>query len=204
MTQSRPGLRERKRETTRLRIANEAARLATERGVAGVTVEQIADAAEISRATFFRFFATKETAIAEGFSGPKVEELLTTLTAQPAELAPLEAVARTFHDLGQVLDEDTRALVLEQARIAQESPALQAWMASAWLRDERLVAAVLATRIGVSEVDDDPRPRMVAAVAMAAMRLGLERWVASDGAVDLAKLFDDALRVVGEPDHPTT
>lgn len=196
MTQQSPtGLRERKREATRLRIATEAARLATERGVAGVTADAIADAADVSRATFFRFFATKETAIAEGFSGPKVVELLDVLAAQPAELAPLDAVGRTFADLGQLLDVGTRDLVLEQARIAAESPALQAWMASAWQRDEVLVAAVLAERLGVDPLDD-PRPRMVAAVAMAAMRLGLERWVAADGAGDLATLFDEGLSAV--------
>ena len=192
-----PGLRERKREATRLRIATEAARLATAHGVAATTADQIADAADVSRATFFRFFATKETAIAEGFSGPKVEELLTALAAQPRELAPLDAVARTFQDLGQVLDEETRTLVLEQARIAAGSPALQAWMASAWQRDEVLVAAVLAERLGVDPLDD-ARPRMVAAVAMAAMRLGLERWVAADGEVDLADLFQDAIRLRSE------
>ena len=189
------GLRERKREATRLRIATEAARLATERGVAGVTADEIADAADVSRATFFRFFATKETAIAEGFSGPKVDELLAVLAGQPVELDPFAAIARTFADLGQLLDDGTRDLVLEQARIAAESPALRAWMASAWDRDERLVAAVLADRLGTTD-QDDPRPRMVAAVAMAAMRLGLERWVAGDGRADLSRLFDDALRVV--------
>lgn len=199
MNQSRsvrtPGLRERKREATRLRIATEAARLATARGVAGVTADEIADAADISRATFFRFFAAKETAIAEGFSGPQVEGLLAVLRAQPADLAPLEAVARTFHELGQHLDDDTRTLVLEQARIAQESPALQAWMASAWLRDEQLVAEVLADRLGSSD-PHDPRPRMVAAVAMAAMRIGLDSWVAQDGRADLAVLFQDAVAAV--------
>ena len=197
MNQSRTGgLRERKREATRLRIATEAARLATERGVAGVTADEIAAAADISRATFFRFFATKETAIAEGFSGPKVDQLLSVLAAQPPSLAPLDAVARTFRDLGQQLDADTRALVLEQARIAAGSPALQAWMASAWLHDERLVAAVLSDRIGCGA--EDPRARMVAAVAMAAMRTGLERWVASGGTGEPSTYFADALRVVSQ------
>jgi AcrR family transcriptional regulator len=196
VNQSRPvGLRERKRAATRQRIATEAARLATERGVAGVTADEIADAADISRATFFRFFATKETAIAEGFSGPKVVELLDVLAAQPADLAPLDAVAQTFADLGQLLDAETRDLVLEQARIAADSPALQAWMASAWQRDEVLVAAVLADRLGVDPLDD-LRPRMVAALAMAAMRLGLERWVAADGQGQPAALFREAMAAV--------
>ena len=111
MNQSRPvGLRERKREATRTRIAGEAARLATERGVAGVTADEIADAADISRATFFRFFATKETAIAEGFSGPKVDELLAVLAGQPASLSSLDAVAQTFRDVGGTAGRrDTRA-----------------------------------------------------------------------------------------------
>jgi AcrR family transcriptional regulator len=194
-----PGLRERKREATRLRIAAGAARLATERGVAGVTVDEIAEAADISRATFFRFFAAKETAIAEGFSGPKVEELLTVLRAQPDDLPPLAAVARTFLELGQHLDDHTRTLVLEQALVAQQSPALQAWMASAWLRDEQLVAAVLAERLGAAD-PDDPRPRMVAALAMAAMRTGLETWVARDGRGDLAALFQEAIAAVRTSD----
>ena len=196
MSQSRPtGLRDRKRVATHERIAAEAARLATEHGVAGVTADQIADAADVSRATFFRFYATKETAIAEGFSGPKVVELLDVLAGQPAELAPLAAVAQTFADLGQLLDAGTRGLVLEQARIAAGSPALQAWMASAWQRDEVLVAAVLADRLGVDPLHD-PRPRMVAALALAAMRLGLERWVAADGRGEPAALFNEAIAAV--------
>lgn len=185
------GLRERKRAATRLRIATEAARLATKRGVAGVTADEIADASDISRATFFRFFATKETAIAEGFSGPEVQQLLAVLAAQPAELSPLDAVAQTFRDLGTRLDPATRELVLEQARIAQESPALQAWMASAWLHDEQLVARVLADRLGTGP--DDPRARMVAAAAMAAMRTGLERWVAGGGSGEPSTYFAEAL-----------
>lgn len=185
------GLRERKRAATRLRIATEAARLATKRGVAGVTADEIADASDISRATFFRFFATKETAIAEGFSGPEVQQLLAVLAAQPAELSPLDAVAQTFRDLGTRLDPATRELVLEQARIAESSPALQAWMASAWLHDEQLVARVLADRLGTGP--DDPRARMVAAAAMAAMRTGLERWVAGGGSGEPSTYFAEAL-----------
>ncbi|MGB8649845.1 MAG: TetR family transcriptional regulator, partial [Mycobacteriales bacterium] len=65
-----PGLRERKRLATHQRIADEAARLATDRGVSATTIEDIAAAAQIGRATFFRYFDTKEIAVAEGFTTP--------------------------------------------------------------------------------------------------------------------------------------
>ena len=64
------GLRERKRAATHQRIADEAARLATDRGVSGTTVEEIAAAADIGRSTFFRYFDSKEIAVAEGFTTP--------------------------------------------------------------------------------------------------------------------------------------
>ena len=56
------------------------------------------------------------------------------------------------------------------------------------------MAGVLAERLGTDA--DDPRARMVAAVAMAALRTGLERWVAGGGRGDPAAFFEDALRVV--------
>lgn len=191
----KPGLRERKRLATLSRIASEAARLATEHGVAGVTVDQIAEAADVSRATFFRFFAAKETAIAEGFSGPRVAEMLAVLAAQPAELGPLDAVVQTFRDLGEVVEEGQAKLMLEQAQTAQKSAALQAWIAAAYLSDESLMADVLAERLGVS-VTEDPRPRMVAAAAMASIRVGLEGWLIDGGKGAVAPRFVAALSVL--------
>ena len=189
------GLRERKRQDTLSRIAAEAARLATQHGVAGVTVDQIAEAADISRATFFRCYASEETAIAEGFSGPRVEEMLSILASQPIDLAPVDAVARTFEELGGLVDEGVAELMLEQAQIAQESAALQAWIAAAYLHDETLLADVLAQRLGVSAADD-PRPRMVAAVALAAIRTGMDGWLQDGGKGDVSARIAAALAVV--------
>ena len=49
-------LRERKRSETRRRIAEEAVRLVSAQGIPSTTVDQIADAAGVGRATFFRYY----------------------------------------------------------------------------------------------------------------------------------------------------
>ena len=57
------GLRERKKIRTRETIRQEAFRLIEENGYAATTVEQIAEAAEVSPSTFFRYFPTKESVL---------------------------------------------------------------------------------------------------------------------------------------------
>src|SRR5687768_411289 len=69
------GLRERKKARTRAAILREAFRLFRERGYTATTVEQIAEAAEISPATFFRYFPTKEHLVTLDRFPPLVEAL---------------------------------------------------------------------------------------------------------------------------------
>lgn len=63
LTTAGVGLREQKRIETRYNIEDSATRLVDERGFSDVTVEQICEAAGISRRTFFNYFESKDDAI---------------------------------------------------------------------------------------------------------------------------------------------
>src|SRR5262249_21598608 len=86
---SRPGLRERKKQKTRSAIQREAMRLFQEQGYDATTVEQIAEAAEISQSTFFRYFPTKEDVILLDDYDPL---LIRMIAERPAEEPPVTAV----------------------------------------------------------------------------------------------------------------
>lgn len=193
-----PGLRERKRAATHQRIADEAARLATQKGVDGTTIEEIASAAEIGRATFFRYFDAKETAVAEGFSIPWLTLLVDNLELQPAELGPLEAVASTFAGFAGSFEDDVRRIVLLQARMSQASPGLQAWTLRVYVRFEEAIAEAIAPRFPDLR-PGDLRPRLVGAVAMSAVRLCVGTWLDGDGEGDLPAMLQEALGRVEIP-----
>jgi 3'(2'), 5'-bisphosphate nucleotidase len=175
------GLRERKRQATHQRIADEAARLAQEKGLAAITIDEIAKAADIGRATFFRYFDAKEVAVAEGFTVPWLRLVVEGLLAQPPGLDAMAAVRQTFQLFEPVLDAPGKELVLRQARLSLASPGLQAWTLHVYVRFEKAIADAVAGRFPDLR-EDDPRPRLVGALTMSAVRISLDTWLAADGA----------------------
>ena len=98
----RPGLRERKKARTRAAIREHALRLFREQGYDTTTVEQIAEAAEVSPRTFFRYFPTKEDVVVQD----DMDLLwLEVYPAQPPDLGPVDAmrtsVRTAFANLGE-------------------------------------------------------------------------------------------------------
>ena len=190
-----PGLRERKRRATHQRIADEAARLARQKGIDGTTIDEIAAAAQVARATFFRYFDAKETAVAEGFSIPWLTLLVDNLEVQPPELSAMDAVVETFVGFAGGFSPEVRNLVLQQVRLLQGSPTLTAWTLALYVRFELAIADAVKHRFS-DLVPDDSRPRMVGALTMSAVRISLDTWLASGATTDLSELLQDALRSV--------
>ncbi|MFL6059854.1 MAG: TetR family transcriptional regulator [Marmoricola sp.] len=189
--QAEIGLRERNRLEVQRRIADAAARLATERGVAATTADDIATEAGVGRATFFRYFDSKELAVAHGLSGAGAYVLAGIIAGVPPELGPLEAVRAAQAYLGEHFEEH-RAMFLEQAELSRSSPAMFAWTLHLYGEWEVAIAEAVTPRFD-DLVPGDPRPRMIGAMTMAAARLACDTWVEAGGTGDLPALIQQHL-----------
>ena len=85
------GRRERKKLETHRALSTAARELALARGLDGLTVEEIADAADVSVRTFFNYFSCKEEALV-GVEPAVLDELGAQLEERPPEESPLEAL----------------------------------------------------------------------------------------------------------------
>lgn len=140
------GLRERKKEQTRRRIAEVALRLFAERDFAAVTMTEIADAAEVSRATLFSYYPTKESLV---LADVGAEDLAAVVTGRPAGSTPLAALRGYYRDLaaGPIAELDREATVTRLGVILA-SPALSAAANSLLYRQRERLAAALAEEYG--------------------------------------------------------
>src|SRR5215212_8411293 len=92
------GLRERKKMATRQALYEAAVRLAVEHGLERLTVEAIADAADVSRRTFSNYFPNKEEALLWS-DRVRVRRLLDLVRERPAEEPPEHALAAAAREL---------------------------------------------------------------------------------------------------------
>jgi AcrR family transcriptional regulator len=150
-TADRPvGLRERKKAKTRAAIREHALRLFREQGYAGTTVEQIADAAEISPATFYRYFPTKEDVVLQD----DLDVLaFAEFEAQPAELSPLAAIRAAMAAALPKFTKEERQRFRETTALTLAVPEIRARAIDEFARTIDVFAALLARRVG-REPDD--------------------------------------------------
>lgn len=117
----RPGLRERNKARTRNAIRTAAMELFSTQGYTATTVAQIADAAEVSHTTFFRYFQSKEQVVLSDDLDDARQELLNAI--EPG-LDRFDLVRRLISDLYAVGLDDPWASNAERFRLIQTEPAL--------------------------------------------------------------------------------
>ena len=143
-----PGLRERKKAKTRAAIREHALRLFREQGYEATTVEQIAEAAEVSHSTFFRYFPTKEDVVLQD----DMELLwIDALRAQPPGMPPIAALRASLHDAFASLSADDLAKIRDTTDFALSVPAVRARMLDELARTIQVMATAIAERTGRDE-----------------------------------------------------
>lgn len=138
------GLRERKKERTKQRIAEVALRLFTERGFDAVTVNEISEAAEVAKATLFTYFPTKESLALYGVGD---DDLAGTAVRRSDGQTVLEALRAHFRAFAAAQIPDLGALIA-RVRVIQNSPALHSAANALLYQQRRALAQVLADEYG--------------------------------------------------------
>jgi AcrR family transcriptional regulator len=184
-------LRARVRRRTRAEVAEVAFDLFAERGFEVTTADEVAEAAGISRASFFRLFSSKEEAIfvALEVTGGVIAE---ALAARPAREDTWTALRSAFTVATDTyLDDPEKALA--RARLVQRNPSLRARLIdlqNSWGSDIR---EPLAARMG--EPADSLAVQAVVGAALAAFDVAATRWGDSGGG-DLIGLIDGSFESV--------
>jgi AcrR family transcriptional regulator len=188
---SRPGLRERKKQKTRSAIQREAMRLFQEQGYDATTVEQIAEAAEVSQSTFFRYFPTKEDVILLDDYDPLLMQMIAD---RPADEAPVTAVRNAIVEaMRMVFTEEEEQLVRDRVGFMASVPAVRARMWEGSETTQVIFREALAKRAGRDPEDFDVA--IVAGAILGALSIVVMEWPKTPDA-NLAELADRALDVV--------
>ncbi|MDX2822972.1 TetR family transcriptional regulator [Streptomyces ipomoeae] len=200
--QERQGLRERKKQRTRDALMRAALELFTTQGYEGTTVDEIAEAVDVSQRTFFRYFAGKEEA-ALAVLDIAQERFLAAVRARPAHEPPLEALRNAVLDGWDSISDAVQQAVpvdlyLRSYRMIESTLAL---LAAHLRRSDEVaeeMARIIAEREGL-DVDADPRPRVAVALFAGVIRVTEHQWatrgnLSLDTMHELTRSYLDAIR----------
>jgi AcrR family transcriptional regulator len=190
-------LRERKKIRTREAIQKAALDLVRRHGYDSVTVEQIADRAEVSPATVFRYFSTKEDVFVQTQTEADIGQLL---RARPVDEPVIQTLASVFAELVPVAEEDPG--LLTRSQLIFQTPALLSRFRER--RDETIssFAAVIAQHRDLPS--DDMAVEIAVRAFFEAFFVATARWQAADGSPALKDVAADAFNALRQLEHAPT
>lgn len=187
------GRRERRKRATREALLEAAYELFAERGYHETTVDEIADAAGVSRRTAFRYFPTKDSLVFSEREG-RLERFKELLRDDPS-LRPYDALRHAVLSLAVEYEEE-KSYLLTQDALVQATPEL----AGLELRMDRDFEEAMVERLrgGRRSRAAARRARVLGAAVMGVIRASLREWLDGGGKADLACLGEEAFRVLEE------
>ncbi|MFI6339719.1 TetR/AcrR family transcriptional regulator [Streptomyces sp. NPDC050535] len=185
------GLRERKKQKTRIAIRDATYRLIREQGYDATTVEQIAEAAEVSPSTVFRYFPTKEDIVLTDEFDPIAEQELRARPADEPWMDSLRYMMRQAIGLGTSEEPEVTRL---RTHLMVQVPAVRSRMMESMSVTGRMLCRIIGERTG-----KDPDGLEVRVFAMSLIGALMETslyWAEGDHQEDFADLVDRTLDVL--------
>ena len=173
------GLRERKKRAARRAMSEAALKLALEKGVEQVRVEDIANAVGVSPRTFNNYFSSKEEAICS-FIVERQELLREALRERPSEETLWDAVTTATLEAYSVLGEPNREAVT-LARSLLLHPSVQGEFLKAHAQVEQVLADAILERAGTG-AENALNARLMAAIVESAVKTAFFSWLINEGA----------------------
>ena len=190
------GLRERKKIATRQALGVAATRLAADRGLENVLVEDIAEAVGVSARTFNNYFASKYEAIC-ALAFDRAMRIGAALRDRPADEplwdAIVAAVMSEYGTADRALDEDWMAGV----RLVSSTPALRGEYLKVQAMTQYSLAEAIALRLGFRP-GPNMFPRILAASVTAAVQAAMEHWLHADPPIALGPVVRRSLRQLAD------
>lgn len=189
------GLREKKKEATRVAILEVALDLFDRDGFEATTIEDITAVAGVSPRTFFRYFESKVDLVIERKDQSHHGELRDLIMQRPADEHPLEAMRQVAETALLASMADGGDVMLRQIKILMNTPSLRAIGLEHFNDHRSEIGEAFAARLGVDETALEPR--VLAAVLPETLWVVIEEWL-NQGAdpSTLGGLIDRAFSVL--------
>ncbi|HEY3007694.1 MAG TPA: TetR family transcriptional regulator [Micromonosporaceae bacterium] len=195
-----PGLRERKKQRTHDALVDAAFDLFKRKGFEATTIDEIAEAVELSPRTFFRYFESKED-VALTLLDQQFSAVYAAFAARPAREPVLTALRHAVVEMMNACERGTAGFDAERFSCAQQvmkdSPAVHARSLEVCSARIAELARHVGGRMGVDPLTD-PRPTLVAAVATTAVQTAMIAWREAEPQTPASVLADRALALLEE------
>jgi len=188
------GRRERKKRELREALESNALRLFQRKGYDATTIQDITDAVDVSVRTFFRYFDSKEAVLFGDWRDQLnlVRELILSRPQGEPVLATLYATARLLAEL----DRESEERIMLIRKLARDSRRLGDYERNViYPGFEDTVCQALAQRMNVDPASD-PRPRLIAAIAVAAWTTARRIWMESEGRRSVFGLLQEVFDLI--------
>jgi AcrR family transcriptional regulator len=186
------GLRERKKLATRQALSSAALRLAIERWLENVTIEDITTEADVALRTFRNYFASKYEAVA-AIGADRARRIGASLVRRPAGEPLWEALSYAVLEHYEGTDQAFSPQTMAALGQVLQAPAMRGEYLKVNFEMQNALAAAIAERTG-TDVEADMFPQVLAGAVTAASQVAIRRWYGSDPPVPLRPILELALR----------